>query len=94
MALSSLTFAVNVQALTITTSSHTYGSSYSVNIQKGEDKLINASEMVAYFNKYEEGFTNTIEPSAYFYKTGSPSGQALPLRWNRLLVEQALGLQN
>lgn len=74
MALSSLTFAVNVQALTITTSSHTYGSSYSVNIQKGEDKLINASEMVAYFNKYEEGFTNTIEPSAYFYKTGSPSG--------------------
>lgn len=74
IALSSLTFAVNVQALTITTSSHTYGSSYSVNIQKGEDKLINASEMVAYFNKYEEGFTNTIEPSAYFYKTGSPSG--------------------
>ena len=41
MALSSLTLAVNVQAFTITTSSHTYGSSYSVNIQKGEDKLRN-----------------------------------------------------
>ena len=73
-ALSSMALAVNVQALTITTSSHTYGSNYSVNIQKGEDKLINASDMIAYFNKYEEGFTNTIEPSAYFYKTGSPSG--------------------
>lgn len=73
-ALSSMALAVNVQALTITTSSHTYGSNYSINIQKGEDKLINASDMVAYFNKYEEGFTNTIDPSAYFYKTGSPSG--------------------
>ena len=31
--LSSLTLAVNVQALTSTTSSHTYGSSYSTNIQ-------------------------------------------------------------
>lgn len=74
MTLSSMALVVTVQALTITTSNHTYGSSYSVNIQKGEDKLINASEMIAYFNKYEEGFTNTIEPSAYFYKTGSPSG--------------------
>lgn len=74
MTLSSMALVVTVQALTITTSNHTYGSSYSVNIQKGEDKLINASEMIAYLNKYENGYTNTIEPSAYFYKTGSPSG--------------------
>ena len=74
MALSSLTFAVNVQALTITTSSHTYGTSYSINLQKGEDRLINASDMVEYFNRYEKGFEDSIEPTAYFYKSGSPSG--------------------
>ena len=60
MTLSSMALVVTVQALTITTSNHTYGSSYSVNIQKGEDKLINASEMIAYLNKYENGYTNTI----------------------------------
>ena len=37
MTLSSLTLAINVQALTSTTSSHSYGSSYSTNIQKGEE---------------------------------------------------------
>lgn len=67
MTLSSLTLAINVQALTSTTSSHTYGSSYSINIQKGEDKLINASELVNYFNTYEQGFENTIDSRALFY---------------------------
>lgn len=69
--LSSLTLAVNVQALTSTTSSHTYGSSYSTNIQKGEDKLINASELVNYFNTYEQGFENTIDSRALFYTVGT-----------------------
>lgn len=67
MTLSSLTLAINVQALTSTTSSHTYGSGYSINIQKGEDKLINASELVNYFNTYEQGFENTIDSRALFY---------------------------
>lgn len=71
MVLSSLTLAVNVQALTSTTSSHTYGSSYSTNIQKGEDKLINASELVNYFNTYEQGFENTIDSRALFYTVGT-----------------------
>lgn len=71
MVLSSLTLAVNVQALTSTTSSHTYGSSYSANIQKGEDKLINASELVNYFNTYEQGFENTIDSRALFYTVGT-----------------------
>lgn len=71
MTLSSLTLAINVQALTSTTSSHTYGSSYSINIQKGEDKLINASELVNYFNTYEQGFENTIDSRALFYTVGT-----------------------
>lgn len=71
MVLSSLTLAVNVQALTSTTSSHTYGSSYSTNIQKGEYKLINASELVNYFNTYEQGFENTIDSRALFYTVGT-----------------------
>ena len=71
MTLSSLTLAINVQALTSTTSSHTYGSSYSINIQKGEDKLINASELVNYFNTYEQGFENTIDSRASFYTVGT-----------------------
>ncbi len=50
MTLSSLTLAINVQALTSTTSSHTYGSSYSINIQKGEDKLIKCKTVQG--NKY------------------------------------------
>ena len=71
MTLSSLTLAINVQALTSTTSSHSYGSSYSTNIQKGEDKLINASELVNYFNTYEQGFENTIDSRALFYTVGT-----------------------
>lgn len=73
MALSSLTFAVNVQALTSTISSHTY-TNYSIDVQKGEDKLVNASDMIKFFNEHEEGFQNTIDTRSTFYKTGSPSG--------------------
>jgi len=42
--LSTLALAVNVNALT-TTSSHTY-TNYSIDIQKGEDKLVNALDII------------------------------------------------
>lgn len=75
MALSSLTFAVNVQALTSTISSHTY-TNYSIDVQKGEDKLVNASDMIKFFNEHEEGFQNTIDTRSTFYKTGSATGDS------------------
>lgn len=61
------------QALTITTSNHTYNS-YSLYIEKGEEKLISAKDLIKYVNAHESGYTNTIETSAWFYKTGSQSG--------------------
>lgn len=75
MVLSSLTLAVNVQALTSTTSSHTY-TNYSIDVQKGEDKLVNASDMIKFFNEHEEGFQNTIDTRSTFYKTGSATGDS------------------
>ena len=72
--LSTLALSVNVNALTTTTtSSHTY-TNYSIDIQKGEDKLVNASDIIKFFNEHEEGFQNTIDTRSTFYKTGSPSG--------------------
>jgi hypothetical protein len=69
----SLALANTVKAMTITTSDHTY-KSYSLNIQSGEEELINASDIIKYLNSHEEGYTNTIEENAWFYRTGNQNG--------------------
>ena len=61
------------QAMTITTSEHTY-TSYSLNIHNGQEVNIKSSDMVNYYNNNEKGFINTIEKNAWFYRTGGQSG--------------------
>jgi hypothetical protein len=63
----------SVQAMTITTSEHTY-TSYSLNIHNGQEVNIKSSDMVNYYNNNEKGFINTIEKNAWFYRTGGQSG--------------------
>lgn len=62
-----------IQAITITTSQHTY-TSYSLNIHNGQEVTIKASDMVNYYNSHETGFLNTIEKNAWFYRTGGQNG--------------------
>ena len=69
----SLIYGSTIQAMTITTSPHTY-TSYSLNIHNGQEVVVNASDMVAYYNTHETGYLNTIEKNAWFYRTGGQYG--------------------
>lgn len=74
-----------VQAITTTTSEHTY-TSYSLNIHNGQEVIIKSSDMVNYYNSNESGFFNTIEKNAWFYRTGGQSGLGNAIKTTPLSV--------
>lgn len=65
--------SLNVNGMEFVTSNHIY-TKYSINMSKGQSKLLKSSELVSYLNANEDGYKNSIETSAFFRKTGGSNG--------------------
>lgn len=74
----SLLITIKVSAVTKITSEHTY-SSYAIELQKGDEVVIPAADMISYYNANETGYENSIEENAWFYKPSTTSISMSPL---------------